>query len=56
MGPDSEALRSVRWTTPADILRNAVEEAMLDQIGGEPLAGSGFEAETPDTSEGGSHG
>ena len=56
MGPNPGGRRSALGVAPADILRRAVEEALLDQIGGEPLAGSGSELETPETSEGGSHG
>jgi len=33
-----------KWTAP----KVACEEAALAAIGGEPLAGSGFEKETPD--------
>ena len=30
-------------------IRNSLEIQLLDEIGGEPLDGSGFETETPDS-------
>ena len=40
--------RTNRPQSPAMLVRSALRQARLDAIGGEPVGGSGFEAEVPE--------
>jgi hypothetical protein len=44
----SNAFEQSQPPSPAAILRQAFQQARLDQLGGEPLDHSGFENETPE--------